>query len=53
MRYQTIDEVPEYGKATVEKITALGLLKGNENGLDLSDDMLRILVIFDRAGILS
>ena len=51
-RYNTLDEVPEWGKTTIEKLMNLELLKGNENGdLDLSHDMLRMFVINDRAGL--
>lgn len=49
-KFNTIEEVPNYGKSTVEKLVDSGALKGNENGLDLSEDMLRILVILDRLG---
>ena len=50
MRYDTIEEVPEWGKATVQKLIDKKLLNGDGNGLDLSRDMLRLLVIQDRAG---
>ena len=49
--YNKIEEVPDWGKATVNKLTGKGLLKGNEKGLDLSYTLLRLLVINDRAGI--
>lgn len=49
MRYQTITEVPEYAKATIQKLIDKNILKGNENGLDLSEDMIRMFVINDRA----
>lgn len=52
MRYQKLEEIPEWGKPTAEKMIKLELLKGDENGnLDLSRDMLRIFVIEDRAGL--
>lgn len=51
-RYNKLEEVPEWGKPTVEKLMNLELLKGDENGnLDLSRDMLRIFIIEDRAGL--
>ena len=51
-RYQKFEEIPEWGKPTVEKLMKLELLKGNEKGeLDISHDMLRIFVIEDRAGL--
>ena len=49
--YQKIENVPDWARATVEKLMAKGLLIGAENGnLNLSQDMPRILVILDRAG---
>ena len=51
-RYNTLEEVPEWGKATIEKLMNLEVLKGNENGeLNLSYDLLRTLVIHDRLGL--
>lgn len=49
--YNTIDEVPDWGKATVNKLIDKGILAGSEKGLDLSYTMLRMLVINDRAGL--
>ena len=40
------------GEATVEKLTRKGWLLGDEHGkLDLTEELLRTLVINDRAGI--
>jgi N-acetylmuramoyl-L-alanine amidase len=50
--YNTVDEVPDWGRATIEKLIARGLLQGNGKGLDLSRDMVRQNVILDRAGLL-
>lgn len=49
-RYNTIGEIPDWGRPTAQKLIDRGLLRGNGDGLDLSRDMLRILVILDRAG---
>lgn len=49
--YNTVAEVPDWGKATVEKLVRKGYLQGDNGGLNLSDDLLRTLVINDRAGI--
>lgn len=49
-RYNTIEDLPEWGKETVKKLLNMGALSGGDNGLDLSNDMLRVLVISDRAG---
>lgn len=59
-RYDTLDSMPDWAKPTVRKLIELGFLKGN-NGvtdkdgrpadLDLSHDMVRMLVILDRSGV--
>ena len=49
--YQKIENVPDWARATVEKLVARGLLLGDAEGnLNLTGDMVRILVILDRAG---
>lgn len=50
-RFNTLADVPEWAKPTIQKLTDKGLLGGNGKGLDLSLDMIRIFVIHDRAGI--
>lgn len=51
LRYRNLEEVPEFARATVEKLTADGSLKGlAEDDLGLSADLLRTLVILDRRG---
>lgn len=50
--YATAEAVPDWGRATVEKLMKKGWLKGESGGaLNLPHDMLRVLVINDRAGI--
>lgn len=45
------DNMPEWARPTITKLVNLGYLKGDEEGkLNLDDNMLRILVILDRAG---
>ena len=51
MRYDTLETVPQWGRQTVEKLTRQGYLQGDGQGLDLSRDMLRMMVILDRAGL--
>ena len=51
VRYNTIEEVPSWGKETVNRLLKLGHLKGDSEGLNLSYDMLRLLVINYRAGL--
>ena len=59
-RYDTVAGCPSWAQATVDKLVAMGYLTGNSGkvddqgrpaDLDLSRDMLRILVICDRAGV--
>ena len=52
--YKTLEDVPEYGRAIVKKLIDKGLLKGYADsslGLNLSEELVRILVINDRAGL--
>ena len=53
MIYNFIDDnMPEWARPTIKKLVDKGWLKGNDNGeLELSDDMLRIFVVNDRAGM--
>ena len=51
MRYDTAEMVPAWGRPTVEKLMEQGFLQGDGQSLDLSRDMLRMLVILDRAGL--
>ncbi len=50
--YHTASEVPDWGRATVEKLMRKGWLKGRDGAaIDLPEETLRVLVINDRAGI--
>lgn len=52
MRYKTVEELPEWAKPTITRLADKGLLAGRgEAGLDLSEDMIRLLIINDRAGV--
>ena len=51
MRYHTVQECPDWAKAAVQKLVDKGMLSGDGNDLDLSRDMVRLLVILDRAGV--
>lgn len=44
-RYQRLEDLPPWAIPEAEELIALGALKGNEKGLDLTEDMLRCLVI--------
>ena len=50
-RFQTIADCPTWARSTVRKLVNNGSLQGNELGLDLTSDMLRLLVINDREGL--
>ncbi|MDR0952464.1 MAG: hypothetical protein LBM18_06020 [Oscillospiraceae bacterium] len=49
--YNTTEDVPDWGKATIAKLVEKKYLEGNGEGLALNDTMLRLLVINDRAGL--
>lgn len=51
VRYYDLKDIPTAYKPTIEKLVLKGIIAGNEKGLDLSDDMCRILVYNDRAGM--
>ena len=49
--YQTIDDIPSWGRDIVAKLVDEGKLKGTSyNNLDLTFTMLRVIVILDRCG---
>jgi hypothetical protein len=50
-RFNTVEECPEWAQATIQKLVAKGFLNGDGNGLNLSEDMIRMFVINDRAGV--
>ncbi len=52
MIYNYIDDnMPEWARPTIQKLVDQGVLKGGEDGLGLTDEMLRMLVINDRCGL--
>jgi N-acetylmuramoyl-L-alanine amidase CwlA len=57
MTYKTLDDVPTWGKATIQKLMTKGLINGEGNDSDgniiinVNDTMVRVLVINDRAGL--
>ena len=51
MVFHSVQEVPEYARATIQKLVENGSLKGIEEGdLGLTVDLVRTLVILDRLG---
>ena len=50
--YKTLNDVPTWGKPTIEKLINKNALRGDENGnLNITNDLLRTLVIHDRLGL--
>ena len=47
--YDTAESVPEWGRGTVDKLLSGDLLRA-DGKLALSEEMLRVLVVLDRAG---
>lgn len=50
-RYNKPSDMPDWAKPTINKLIENGFLAGNGNNLDLTEDMMRLLVINDRAGV--
>ena len=48
--FDTEEAVPEWGRATIEKLTKRGLLRGEDGKLAITEEMLRVFVVLDRAG---
>ena len=46
--YNKIEEVPDWAKSNIEDLIDRGYLKGDGTGLNLNNDLLKILVIIDR-----
>ncbi|MDR2182833.1 MAG: N-acetylmuramoyl-L-alanine amidase [Clostridiales bacterium] len=51
IRFNSIEELPEWAKPTITGLVRSGYLRGDGGGLDLSMDMARILVVLDRAKV--
>lgn len=50
--YHYTVELPDYARATIQKLLDKGLVKGeSDSDLNLSEDLVRLLVINDRAGL--
>ena len=50
-KYNTVDDCPEWARDTVKRLSASGILAGDGSGFALTEDMLRLLVMIDRAGV--
>lgn len=51
IRYNTVQECPGWAQKTIQKLINAGYLSGDGSGLNLSHDMVRMLVILERAGV--
>ena len=50
--YRHLEEVPEWGRATVDKLVGRGWLRGvGEEDLGLTEDLVRTLTVLDRAQV--
>lgn len=50
--YHYTNELPDFARATIQKLLDRGILKGeSDSDLNLSEDLVRLLVINDRAGL--
>lgn len=49
--YQKLSDIPTWGLPTVEKLLKRGFMQGSDGSLNLSYELLRTLVINDRAGL--
>lgn len=50
--YRTVDDVPSWARATIEKLVEKKAIQGTEPGvLNLSEDLVRLFVVHDRLGL--
>ena len=47
-RYHTFEEIPEWAKPEVKELIDSGALRGSNDGLNLSEDLMRSLIISKR-----
>ncbi len=51
--YKTVNDVPAWGKAAIQKLIDKGSLKGDPQGnLNVSEDFVRIFTVLDREGLI-
>lgn len=51
LRYNKVSEIPIYAQETINKLIKKGIISGSDGKLDLSLDMIRLLIFNDRAGL--
>ena len=49
--YAAIEDVPDWGCESVEKLMDMGYILGDTVGLNINNTMLRLVVLMDRAGL--
>lgn len=49
-KFETINDVPEYARQTIQKLIDKGALVGDGTGLNVTEDFCRTMVILDRLG---
>lgn len=49
--YQTLAELPDWARNTIQKLMNKGFLNGDGNGLGLTETALKVFVVNDRAGL--
>lgn len=49
--YETLNDIPEWGLPTIEKLIDHNAIQGDGSGLHLSYELVRVLVILDRMGV--
>lgn len=47
----TMEELPDWARESVSKLVERGIVRGNGDGLELSEDLVRMVVILDRLGL--
>ena len=52
VRYQTVEDVPEYYRDAVQNLVVGGAIAGTGTGLDLSEDLCRAFTILDKLGVI-
>jgi DNA polymerase III delta prime subunit len=50
-RYQKLEEIPDYAKEIIEDLIKSDIIKGTGEGLNLTEDMLRVIVICYRMAL--
>ena len=48
--YNNLDDIPDYYRDTIKKLVDANALRGTGNGLNVSEDVCRIMTVLDRLG---